>query len=115
MPSARASSESMVTQCLERIAARDGELKAWVHVAGDAALAQARALDKEAPRGPLHGRPVGIKDVIDTADMPTEYNSAIYAGHRPRADAAAVALLRRAGCVILGKTATAEFAFRNPP
>ena len=108
-------SEPLVEACLERIAARDGELKAWVHVAGDAALAQARALDKESPRSPLHGMPVGIKDVFDTADMPTEYNSAIYKGHRPRADAAAVALLRRAGCVILGKTATAEFAFNNPP
>ena len=108
-------SEKRVTECLERIAARDGELKAWVHVAADAALAQARTLDKEPPRSPLHGVPVGIKDVFDTADMPTEYNSAIYRGHRPRADAAAVALLRRAGCVILGKTATAEFAYNNPP
>ena len=92
MPVPHVNSESMVAACLERIAARDGELKAWVHVAGDAALAQARALDKEPARGllhsPLHGVPVGIKDVFDTADMPTEYNSAIYAGHRPRADAA---------------------------
>ncbi len=115
MPKARMSSESMVTACLERIAARDGDLKAWVHVAADAALAQARALDKEPLRSPLHGVPVGIKDVFDTADMPTEFNSAIYKGHRPRADSAAVALLRRAGCVILGKTATAEFAFSTPP
>ncbi len=115
MQSPRVSSESVVAACLERIAAHDGELKAWVHVAGEAALAQARTLDRESPRGPLHGVPVGIKDVFDTADMPTEYNSAIYRGHRPRADAAAVALLRRAGCVILGKTATAEFAFNNPP
>ena len=111
----RVSSESLVIGCLERIAARDPQLKAWVHVAADAALAEARARDKESPRSPLHGMPVGIKDVFDTADMPTEYNSAIYRGHRPRADAAAVALLRRAGCVILGKTATAEFAFNNPP
>ncbi len=115
MPNARMSSESMVTACLERIAARDGDLKAWVHVAADAALAQARALDKEPPRSPLHGVPVGIKDVFDAADMPTEYNSAIYKGHRPHADSAAVALLRRAGCVILGTTATAEFAFSTPP
>ena len=115
MQSPRVNSESLVAACLERIAARDGELKAWVHVAGDAALAHARALDKAPPRSPLHGVPVGIKDVFDTADMPTEYNSPVYAGHRPRADAAAVALLRRAGCVILGKTATAEFAFNHPP
>jgi Asp-tRNA(Asn)/Glu-tRNA(Gln) amidotransferase A subunit family amidase len=119
MQSPRVNSEALVAACLERIAARDGEVRAWVHVAGDAALAQARALDKETARGllhsPLHGVPVGIKDVFDTADLPTEYNSAIYRGHRPRADAAAVALLRRAGCVILGKTATAEFAYNNPP
>jgi len=63
----------------------------------------------------LHGIPVGIKDIFDTADMPTEYNSSIYRGHRPRADAAAVTLLRQAGCVILGKTATAEFANLHPP
>ncbi len=115
MANSRASSESMVAASLERIAAREAQVKAWVHLAADAALAQARALDKEPPRSPLHGVPVGIKDVIDTADMPTEYNSPIYRGHRPRADAAAVALLRRAGCVILGKTATAEFAYNNPP
>src|SRR4051812_3777724 len=108
-------SESLVTACLDRIAAREGTVKAWVHLDADAALAHARALDKEPSRGPLHGVPVGIKDVIDTSDMPTEYNSKIYAGHRPRADAAVVALLRRAGCVILGKTATAEFAFSTAP
>ena len=107
-------SESLVQDCLERIAARDGEIAAWVHVAADSALAQARALDREPARGPLHGVPVGIKDIFDTADMPTEYNSAIYRGNRPRADAAAVALLRQAGCVILGKTATAEFANLHP-
>ena len=105
----------MVAACLERIAARDGDLKAWAHVAADAALAQARALDHEPARGPLHGVPVGIKDVFDTADMPTEYNSVIYRGYQPRADAAAVSLLRQAGCVVLGKTATAEFAFSHPP
>ena len=108
-------SEARVAACLERIAARDGELKAWVHVAAESALAQARSLDRQSRSSPLHGMPVGIKDVFDTADMPTEYNSPIYRGHRPRADAAAVALLRRAGCVILGKTATAEFAFNHPP
>ena len=111
----RLTAESLVAACLERIAARDGELAAWVHVAAEAALAQARALDRQPARGPLHGVPVGIKDIFDTADMPTEHNSPIYRGNRPRADAAAVALLRRAGCVILGKTATAEFANMHPP
>jgi len=111
----RLTCESLVTACLERIAARDGELAAWAHVAREAALAQARALDRQPARGPLHGVPVGIKDIFDTADMPTEHNSPIYRGNRPRADAAAVALLRQAGCVILGKTATAEFANMHPP
>ena len=101
----RLTSETLVAACLERIAARDGELVAWAHVA--------RGLPVE--RGPLHGVPVGIKDIFDTADMPTEYNSAIYRGHRPRADAAAVTLLRQAGCVVLGKTVTAEFANLHPP
>ena len=108
-------SEKLVEDCLERIAARDGELAAWVHVNAEASLAQARALDKQPALGPLHGVPVGIKDIIDTADMPTEHGSPIYRGNRPRADAAVVALLRRAGCVILGKTATAEFANLHPP
>jgi Asp-tRNA(Asn)/Glu-tRNA(Gln) amidotransferase A subunit family amidase len=108
-------SEKLVQACLERIAARDSELAAWVHVNAEASLEQARALDRQPALGPLHGVPVGIKDVIDTADMPTEHGSPIYRGNRPLADAASVALLRRAGCVILGKTATAEFANLHPP
>ena len=68
----RLTSETLVAACLERIAARDGELAAWAHVAADASLAQARALDRQPARGPLHGVPVGIKDIFDNADMPTE-------------------------------------------
>src|SRR4029077_7596803 len=79
----RLTSEKLVAACLERIAARDGGLAAWVHVNADASLSQARASDRQAPQGPLHGIPVGIKDIIDTADMPTEYGSPIYRGHRP--------------------------------
>src|SRR5262249_24950591 len=63
---------------------------------------------------PLRGLPVGIKDIYDTADLPTEYGSAIYAGHRPKADAAMVALVRRAGGVVIGKTVTTEFASLAP-
>ncbi len=107
-------SEALVTACLERIAKREPEVHAWAYVDPERALAEARERDREAPRSPLHGVPVGIKDVIDTADMPTEYNSPIYRGHRPKTDAACVALLRRAGCVILGKTATTEFANNHP-
>ena len=107
-------SEALVAACLERISARDGDVQAWQFLEPELALAQARQLDREPRRGVLHGIPFGIKDVIDTADMPTEYNSPIYRGHRPRWDAACVSLLRKAGCVILGKTVTTEFA-HNPP
>src|SRR4029078_3646983 len=78
------------------------------------ALATARELDRGPRRSRLHGVPFGIKDIFDTADMPSEYNSPIWRGQRPKADAACVALLRRAGCLILGKTVTTEFAQNNP-
>ena len=107
-------SETLVAACLERIATRDEEVRAWAFVDREHALAQARALDRGPRRGPLHGIPVGIKDVIDTAELPTEYNSPIYRGHRPKADAACVMELKRAGAVILGKTATTEFANNHP-
>jgi Asp-tRNA(Asn)/Glu-tRNA(Gln) amidotransferase A subunit family amidase len=110
----RLTSESLVAACLERIAAREPEVRAWACVDRELALKQARALDRVSPRSPLHGVPVGIKDVIDTADLPTEYNSPIYRGYRPKWDAACVTLLRRAGCVILGKAATTEFANNHP-
>jgi amidase len=107
-------SEALVGACLERIAERDATVRAWEHIDRDAALAQARARDAETPRGPLHGVPVGIKDLIDTADQPTSYGTPIYAGHHPDRDAACVARLRGAGAVILGKTVTTEFALFHP-
>ena len=107
-------SEAVVRVCLARIAARDGVVKAFVNFEPEHALAQARALDRTPRRGPLHGVPIGIKDIIDTFDLPTEMGSPIYGGNRPRADAACVALLRRAGAVILGKTATCELAGMAP-
>ena len=88
-------SEDLVQACLERIDARDDKLRAWVHCDPYLALEQARAADQRGERGPLAGVPVGVKDVIDTADMPTQYNSAIYKDFRPFADAACVALTRR--------------------
>jgi Asp-tRNA(Asn)/Glu-tRNA(Gln) amidotransferase A subunit family amidase len=103
-------SEALVAACLARIAAREGEVGAWTFLEPAAAMEQARAADASGQRGPLHGVPIGIKDLIDTADMPTAYGSPIYEGHRPAADAAPVALLREAGAVILGKTVTTEFA-----
>ena len=106
--------EAVTRDCIERIAAREPAVKAWVKFNPELALAQAHALDREPRRGPLYGVPIGIKDVIDTFDMPTEMGSPIYRGHRPTADAACVALLRRAGAVILGKTATCELAGMAP-
>jgi Asp-tRNA(Asn)/Glu-tRNA(Gln) amidotransferase A subunit family amidase len=109
------SSEELVSACLERIAEREPELRAWAHLDAEAALTQARERDGEPPRGPLHGIPVGVKDIIDTADMPTTYGSPIYAGHRPARDADCVTALREAGAVVLGKTVTTEFATYQPP
>jgi Asp-tRNA(Asn)/Glu-tRNA(Gln) amidotransferase A subunit family amidase len=107
-------SEAVTRACVARIAERDGVVKAWVNFDPELAIAQARALDHGPKRGPLHGVPIGVKDIIDTFDMPTEFNSPIYKGRRPSADAGCVALLRRAGAVILGKTATCEFAGMAP-
>jgi amidase len=102
--------EAVARACLERIEAREPQVLAWQYLDPELVLAQARALDRSPKRGPLQGVPFGIKDIIDTADMPTEYGSPIYRGHRPKADAACVALGRRAGGVLMGKTVTTEFA-----
>jgi len=103
-----------VEAALAAIQARDAELHAWKAVDADFARRQARGLDAGPPRGPLHGIPVGVKDIFDTADLPTEYGSPIYQGHRPAADAACIAAARAAGAVILGKTVTTEFATMVP-
>ncbi len=100
--------------CLDRVAERDAEVNAFAHIDPDAALTQARLLDAGALRGPLHGLPLGVKDLFDTAGMPTTYGSALYAGHHPGADAAAVALCREAGALVLGKTVSTEFAYFSP-
>ena len=106
-------SEALVRSCLDRIAERDGTVKAWVHLDRDLALKQARAAD-HATGGVLRGVPIGVKDIIDTSDMPTGHNSPIFAGTQPFGDAACVALSRTANAVILGKTVTTEFANRHP-
>jgi len=110
----RLTAEALVRSCLERIDAREREVHAWVAFDPDLAIAEARARDRAGTRGPLHGIPVGFKDVIDTATLPTEYNSPIWRGHRPKADASCVATTRAAGGVVLGKTATTEFAYQHP-
>jgi Asp-tRNA(Asn)/Glu-tRNA(Gln) amidotransferase A subunit family amidase len=108
------SSEELVTDCLAAIAEREDTLHAWAHLDPERVLAVARRRDTEPSRGPLHGVPVGIKDLIDTDGQPTSYGSPIYAGHRPEVDAVAVSRLRRAGAIILGKTVTTEFAVFTP-
>jgi Asp-tRNA(Asn)/Glu-tRNA(Gln) amidotransferase A subunit family amidase len=111
------SAEAVVLSCLARIREREPVVRAWTHLADGAALAAARACDKAATRGPhgvLRGVPFGIKDIFDTADMPSGYGSPIYAGCRPSFDASAVALPRAAGAILLGKTVSTEFANRHP-
>ena len=107
-------SEALVRDCLARIEARESQVGAWVYLDTDYALEQARARDREASRGPLHGIPIGVKDILDTYDMPTGHGSSIYAGDRPARDSACVAAFRRGGMVILGKTVTTEFACPYP-
>jgi Asp-tRNA(Asn)/Glu-tRNA(Gln) amidotransferase A subunit family amidase len=110
----RTTCEAVARACLERIAAREPRLQAWAHLDSDRVITQARALDRGAARGPLHGVPFGVKDIIDTCDLPTEYGTVIHKGHRPARDAACVALSRKAGGILMGKTVTTEFANITP-
>ncbi|SHJ30174.1 Asp-tRNAAsn/Glu-tRNAGln amidotransferase A subunit [Roseomonas rosea] len=109
---------AVMEACLERACEREPVLRAFAHLDPEAALAEARAADARAaagaPLGPLHGLPLGVKDVLDVGGMPCGYGSPIWAGHVPRADAAGVALARAAGAVVMGKTVTTEFATRHP-
>jgi len=112
------SSEQLVEACLARIREAEPQVEAWQYLDPAHALAQARARDEDRragrATGPLHGLPVGIKDIIDTADMPTEDGTVLHAGRTPDRDAAVVAMLRAAGAVILGKTVTTECAYFHP-
>jgi Asp-tRNA(Asn)/Glu-tRNA(Gln) amidotransferase A subunit family amidase len=118
------SSVELAQACFARIAYREGAVGAWCHVDRDDVIRQARAADEmlrlDTVLGPLHGLPVGIKDVFDTAGMPSEYGSPSLRGRRPERDADAVARLRAAGAIIMGKTVTSEFGMyaatscRNP-
>jgi Asp-tRNA(Asn)/Glu-tRNA(Gln) amidotransferase A subunit family amidase len=114
----RVSAVELATACLDRVAAVEPDVQAFSFIDRDHVLRQAQMLDDHRahgrPIGPLHGVPVAIKDVFDTGDYPTEFGSPIWAGRTPRADAVAVARLRAAGAVILGKTVTAEFAYFHP-
>jgi len=112
------SAEDYTRACLERIAAVEAEVQAFIHLDPEHALAQARALDRHKGEGgrlgPLHGIPVAIKDIFDTADYLTEFGSPALTGRRPEADSTAVARLRAAGAVIIGKTVSTEFAYFHP-
>ena len=118
------SAEAYIGACLQRIEEVDGKVHAFVHLDPNEALRQARALDERRrngqPIGPLHGVPVAIKDIFDTADYKTECGSPLLKGRQPMRDCTAVARLRAAGAVIIGKTVTTEFAYfhagatRNP-
>ena len=110
----RLTAEAYVSSCLDRIAAREPTVQAWACLDPEYALRQARLLDRAQSRGPLHGVPVGFKDVFDTAHLPTQYNSPIYQGHRPQWDADCVALTHRAGGIVMGKMVTTEFAYMHP-
>jgi Asp-tRNA(Asn)/Glu-tRNA(Gln) amidotransferase A subunit family amidase len=114
----KVSALAITDACLARIEADEPRVRAWAHLDPEHARAQARALDerKQAglPLGPLHGLPVAVKDIVDTADFPTEHGSVLHAGRRPLRDAAVVARLRAAGAVLLGKTVTTEFACFTP-
>jgi Asp-tRNA(Asn)/Glu-tRNA(Gln) amidotransferase A subunit family amidase len=110
----RLTAVALAAAYLDRIEARETVVGAWQYLDRERALAVARQRDAEPKRGPLHGIPIAVKDLIDTVDMPTAYGSSIYRGHRPVADASCVALARAAGAVVLGKTVTTEFAAFTP-
>ena len=112
------SAVEMAEAVLARVDAVDGDIEAWTYLDPEHVRDQAGALDRYRatgqPLGPLHGLPVGLKDIIDTADMPTENGTPVDAGRRPRADAVLVQRLRDAGAVIMGKTVTTELAYFEP-
>lgn len=124
MASGQLKSVQLVNSCLDRIAETDGAIHAWAFLDKDKALEQAAACDRRRqaglPTGPLHGLPVGLKDIIDTSDMPTERGTPIFGGRQTSDDARIVEMLREAGAVVMGKTVTTELAFvhanetRNP-
>jgi Asp-tRNA(Asn)/Glu-tRNA(Gln) amidotransferase A subunit family amidase len=114
----RITSAELVADCLKRVEEVDGNIEAWAFLDRGHAMRQAEAADDHRRHGralgPLHGVPIGVKDIFDTGDMPTEFGSPLWAGRTPRRDAAAVARLRAAGAVIMGKTVTTEYAYFQP-
>jgi Asp-tRNA(Asn)/Glu-tRNA(Gln) amidotransferase A subunit family amidase len=114
MDAGKLDSETLVRACLARIDARQGVVHAWEAVERLDSINRAQALDKLSRQSPLHGIPIGVKDLIDTAALPTTYGSPIYRGHRPKKDAACLKNLVAAGGIVLGKTVSTEFAYFSP-
>jgi len=118
MANGEMTAEAYVAACIDRIKAREEEIQAWVYLDAENALDQARAADRQRTSGRgvglLHGLPVGIKDIIDTADMPTQNGSPLFKGYQPMRDAGCVSALRAAGAIIIGKTVTTELATSTP-
>ena len=114
----RISSVELVKDCLARIDAIDGSIEAWTYLNRENALKEAALADQKArtgePLGTLHGVPIGVKDLFETAGMPTEYGSRLWEGNVPTRDADAVVRLRAAGAIIMGKTVTTEYAYYQP-
>jgi Asp-tRNA(Asn)/Glu-tRNA(Gln) amidotransferase A subunit family amidase len=106
--------EAVTRACLDRIAAREPDVHAWAYCDPDQAITAARNLDRRGASGPLAGVPFGVKDIIDSADMPTEWGTPIHRGRQPERDAACIALSRKAGGLLLGKAVTTEFANLHP-
>jgi Asp-tRNA(Asn)/Glu-tRNA(Gln) amidotransferase A subunit family amidase len=105
---------AVIDLCAEAVAAQEADIGAFAELDIARARQQAQSSADRLRASALRGLPVGVKDIFDTADLPTEYGSPIYAGHRPVADAAVVSLLRRAGGLVLGKTVTTEFTYMHP-
>ena len=110
--------ETLVRGALDLIEKTDNQIKSWAYIDAAGAMASAKLLDeiRDSGRalGPLHGVPIGLKDIIATAEMPTEFGSLAFKGHQPKKDATIVSKLKEAGAVILGKTVTTPFAFMDP-
>jgi aspartyl-tRNA(Asn)/glutamyl-tRNA(Gln) amidotransferase subunit A len=119
MRDGRLTAADLVGHCLARIEQLETDVRAWVHIDPEGARREARRLDELAKEdewlSPLHGIPVGIKDIIDVAGWPTRCGSPLREGHVARSDAAVVASLKKAGAIILGKTVTTEWACFDPP
>ena len=118
MRGGRTTAVAIMRASLERIKALEPDVRAFAHFDAAAALASAERADKQRglgdPPGPLHGLPVAVKDIIDTADFPTEHGGEIFLGRHPERDATIVKRLRAAGAIVIGKTVTSQYALFVP-